>query len=217
MRKQQIKAVSKAYLAMWIKKLSLLLLGTYLLAFGIAMIVRANIGADPWTTFMIGWHKFSGLTIGEVNQIFALVILTINYLTDKKKVGIGSILNVILIGPFIDVSISILSLPFDLLWGKMLFVGIGTAIESFGVALYVSASAGAGPIDGLTLILSKKTKTSIKMVRIIMDIIALAMGWLLGATVGIGTIIGSAIEGPFIEFFLNTYGKNISQWVKSTQ
>jgi len=203
---------------MWTKKVSVLVLGTYLLALGIAMIVRANIGADPWTTFMIGWQRVTGLTIGEVNQLVALIILVCNYTMDKEKVGVGSILNVILIGPFIDMSINFLPLFSETLWHKILLVSLGTVIESFGVALYVSASAGAGPIDGLTLILSKKSKISIKVVRTFMNIGALIIAWiLLGAIIGIGTIIGSILEGPSIDFFLNSLGKIVLKWVKSTK
>ena len=163
--------------------------GLFLFAFGIVVTIKANIGYAPWEVFHVGISKTSGLSIGTVSIIVGIIIGIIVVLF-KEKIGIGTFLNVVLIGILIDVLlyIDIIIIPDNLIYGIAMLI-IGLFIISLGTYFYIKSGFGAGPRDSLMVVFKRKTKIPVGICRSILELTVTVIGWFLGGMVGIGTII----------------------------
>jgi uncharacterized protein len=171
-------------------------IGLLVLAFGITLTIKGkDLGIGPWDVFHYGLFLKFGLTIGTWSIIAGLIILLITGLATRSFPKIGAFLNMVLIGLFIDFFNFIIPDATSLVLQSILFAA-GTIIVGYGIGLYVSADFGAGPRDGLMLLIVEKTGWKIQWVRNGIEVVVFLLGWLLGGPVGLGTVI--------IAFFLGS-------------
>jgi uncharacterized membrane protein YczE len=169
--------------------------------FGLALFVRANLGMGPWDAFHQGLGFQTGLSIGTASIITGLFILLL-WIPLKERPGLGTIGNVLTIGPAMDVGLWLLPTEVESYWLRGLMLLAGMACVGIGSALYLPAGLGAGPRDGLMLGLNRKTGWSIRLSRSLVEASALGIGILMGGKFGIGTIVFALGIGPVVQFSL---------------
>ena len=203
-----------------IKKLLLFLLGMSIIQFGVALFLRMNIGSDPFTVFTQGLaNTFNNLgmnvTTGTANRIILVVLFSIILLLNKNHIKIGTIICVIGVGPIIDLGVRVVSvLPVEsysyLL--KMFLIALGCFIIAIGFSILSATKVGVAPNDIIPFIIKERINCEYRWIRICMDAFLLIGGFMLGGTVGVGTIIAMATTGPFIQLCL-PYGQKFTDFI----
>jgi uncharacterized protein len=174
--------------------------GLAVLGLGIAMTIKGKtFGIGPWDVFHYGLFKQFGLTIGSWSIITGFIILAFTSLYTKSLPQLGAFLNMLLLGLFIDFFLYILPDPVTLLSQGIVFI-VGIVVLGYGIGLYVTSGLGAGPRDGIMLLIVEKTGWRIDWVRNGIEIAVLLLGWLLGGPVGIGSIVIAFMLGKMIQF-----------------
>jgi uncharacterized membrane protein YczE len=185
---------------MFIIKLIRLLLGLFLFSLGIVMTVNARLGLAPWDVLHQGISHQTILTMGQASIGVGLIIIVLNF-AFKEKIGIGTILNMVVIGLFIDFLMLNKLLPEPAgLPAKLALLFGGMVVISIASFLYIGAGLGAGPRDGLMVALHRKSGKSLRFTRNFIEITALIIGFFLGGTVGVGTVVLSLGQGFVIQF-----------------
>lgn len=169
-------------------------IGLIIMAFGIALMIKANIGVASWDVLHIGLYKQLGLTIGTWNIIVGFIILFISSIIMKKLPQPGAYINMLLVGVFIDL---FLLIPIHSSWisMKLFILLIGILIYAIGMGIYISAGFGTGPRDSLMMALHLRKGWKIQNVRLVMEVSVVFIGWMLGGPVHMGTIIISLLIG----------------------
>jgi uncharacterized membrane protein YczE len=182
-----------------IRRLTQLYLGLALYGLGIALQVASRLGNDPWDTLHQGLARHTGLSIGTWIIIAGAVVMAL-WLPLRQRPGLGTISNVILIGLFADLFLWLFPDPggLALRWAYLI---AAILIGGFATGCYIGAGFGAGPRDGLMTGLAARGH-SIRLVRTAIEVSVLALGWLLGGTVGIGTLLYAVAIGPLTHIFL---------------
>lgn len=176
------------------RRIAQLLIGLVLYGIAIALMLRGAIGVEPWTVFSQGVAIHLPLSIGVLTvAIGALVLLA--WIPLKQRPGIGTIANVIVLGPAIDLGLLIVPPVEPLLPRIAIFAG-GLLLLAIASGLYIGARFGPGPRDGLMTGLVARTGRPIWMIRTGLEVTVLAIGWLLGGTVGLGTVAFAVLIGP---------------------
>ncbi|MCP8616969.1 YczE/YyaS/YitT family protein [Salirhabdus salicampi] len=176
--------------------------GLMILAFGIALTIEAReLGISPWDVLHYGLYMNFGLTVGSWSIIVGMIIVTFTCIVTKSGPQIGTILNMVFIGLFIDLFLLLLPTPSSLWVMAPMFI-IGVAFSALGIGVYVASGLGAGPRDGLMLYLTKKTGWKVQWVRNVIEVNILILGWMLGGPVGIGTLLIALLLGNFIGYSL---------------
>ena len=173
-----------------------LLIGLILFGFGEALLIAAGVGVSPWTVLAQGITHITGWSIGLATFMTSLVVL-VCWLPLKQIPGIGTVLNVLIIALVLD-----FSLPYIPTF-ESFFLRVGEAISGvlvtgFGGGLYLIANLGPGPRDGLMTGLQRLTGSPIAWVRSGLEVTVILAGWLLGGSVGLGTVIFALGIGPSI-------------------
>ncbi len=170
--------------------------GLAVMSFGIVLTIKADLGAAPWDVLHIGLYKQFGLSIGSWSVIVGVFILGLSSAIMKQWPRMGSFLNMIFVGPCIDLFMAVpwLSTP-DTLAGKLAMLIAGILILALGMGIYISARIGAGPRDSLMLDLHLKKGWKIAHVRLAMETIVLFIGFILGGPVHLGTLVITASIG----------------------
>ena len=181
-------------------RLPRLLVGLVLFGIGIAVMVVANLGLSPWEVLHQGISRNTGIPIGTVGILTGIVVLVL-WIPLKERIGIGTILNVILIGLVVDLTLWLMPDTIELLWLRWAFMLGGTVVIAFGSGLYIGAGLGPGPRDGLMMGLQRKG-INVGIARIGIEVSVLIIGWLMGGTVGIGTVVFAFGVGPLVAVFL---------------
>ncbi|MDO9547240.1 MAG: hypothetical protein Q7J07_10905 [Pelolinea sp.] len=175
------------------------MLGFFLYGLGINLTINARLGLSPWGVFHQGLSFHFGITMGTAVSIAGTAILIIDYFL-KERIGWGTISNVFLIGTFIDVVERANFIPFpENIVLRFLMMILGMAIISLATFLYMSAQLGSGPRDGMMVAFTKLTNKPVGLIRSSIEIAVLIIGYLLGGTVGWGTLIMSLGFGFFIQ------------------
>lgn len=174
--------------------------GLLLYGFTMAMMVESTLGLDPWDVFHEGVTQHVGLTFGQVVIVTGAVVLLL-WIPLRQMPGIGTVLNVIVIGVAADAGIAVIAQPDDLWLRSLLLVG-GIVGNGFAGALYIGAALGPGPRDGLWLGLVRRTGRSVRLWRTVIEVAVLAVGFALGGTVGVGTVLYAVAIGPIVQAFL---------------
>lgn len=175
------------------------MIGYFLYALGIVMTINAQQGLDPWGVFHQGLSSQLNITFGTVVQIIGAVIVLLDFILGEK-IGWGTIGNVIFIGMFIDlISKNNLVPVFENTYLSYLMIFIGMFSISLAAYFYISAQLGAGARDGLMIALTKRTKKPVGLVRGLIEVTALTVGYFLGGPVGWGTLIMSLMIGFFFQ------------------
>ena len=177
-----------------------LCLGLVLFGFGEGLLIVSGIGASPWNVLHQGIALNLGVSVGTIAFLVSFLVLLLWYFLDQK-IGMGTIINFIIIAIMIDVTIYFFDRP-DHFFFQLLEVITGILIIGFGTAIYLIANLGAGPRDGLMTGLQKKTNTPLALVRICIEIIVVLLGWFLGGTFGMGTLVFAICIGPSVAFGL---------------
>jgi uncharacterized protein len=187
-------------------RLASLIAGLALFACGIVLILESRLGLSPWDVLNQGIARRSPLSFGEANVAVALVVLVLAWLLGAR-IGLGTLANAVLVGAFIDQFLRIHALhrladaPLAVRIGLDL---AGIALIGVATAFYIGARFGAGPRDSLMLVGAGRTRFRVGVVRAVLEGGALAAGFALGGTVGLGTLAFALLVGPSVEasFFL---------------
>ncbi len=184
-----------------------LIVGLFLYGFTMAMMVESTLGLDPWDVFHEGLAKQVPLSFGQVVIVTGAVVLLL-WIPLKQLPGVGTILNVIVIGLAADFGIAVIDQP-DSIWLRGLLLVGGVVGNGFAGALYIGAQLGPGPRDGLWLGLVRRTGHSVRLWRTTIEVTVLAVGFVLGGTVGVGTLLYAVTIGPIVQFFLPLVDVNL--------
>ncbi len=184
-------------------RLARLMFGLVLFGIGLALMVIADLGLSPWDVLHQGISIHTGIPIGTVVIITGFLVLLL-WIPLKERIGIGTIANAIVIGLVLDGMLLVLPETLEnmaLRWVAMLG---GVVLVAIGSGFYIGAGLGPGPRDGLMTGLARHG-ISIAWARAGIEIVALVAGWLLGGTVGIGTLVFAFGMGPLVQFFLKRF------------
>ena len=176
-----------------------LLVGIVLLGVGIAMMVRARLGLAPWDVLHQGLAERTGVSIGLVIIVLGLAILLL-WIPLRQRFGIGTVINTLTVGLVADAAVGAIGAQHDLAIRWALLLG-GIVVGASGMALYIGAGLGPGPRDGLMTGIAAKG-FPIWIVRTVLELIALAIGYALGGDIGAGTVIFAFTIGPLGHWFL---------------
>ena len=182
-----------------LRRLPRLVIGLVLCGIAFALAVHADLGLDPWDVLHQGIADHVGMSIGTVSVYVGLVVL-VGWIPLRERIGIGTILNTLIIGLTMNVVLWVVPEPTTLAtrWAMLI---TGLAVAGPGVGLYIGARLGPGPRDGIMTGLAQRGP-SIRLVRTGIELAALTAGWLLGGTVGIGTVLFAVTIGPNVQFWL---------------
>ncbi|WP_204402142.1 YczE/YyaS/YitT family protein [Alkaliphilus hydrothermalis] len=182
------------------KKLPSLFFGLAVYALAVLLMRDAGLGMNPWGVFHMGVSNHTPLSLGQVTQLTGLVIIGLS-LVVKMVPGFASICNMIFIGMFVDFidSLGILKTP-ETLIGQILMLMAGIFLTGWASFFYLRPRLGAGPRDSLMEGLVRKTNKPVWMIRGIIEVSALTVGFLLGGPVGVGTLITATTIGFSVQF-----------------
>ncbi len=179
-----------------------LLLGFIVYGLAIVVMIHANIGLSPWDVLHQGISLKTGLTMGQISIGVGVIIIIIDAFMGEG-IGFATLGNVFLIGTFLDVFEGLNIVPYaNNLFTGIVMMLIGIILAAIATVLYLKPALGSGPRDGLMLAINKRSSKSVGTIRTIIELTALTVGWILGGSVGIGTIIsgfglGYAIQIAF--------------------
>lgn len=187
------------------RRLIQLYLGLALYGVSMALMIRSNLGLNPWDVLHQGLSQWTGLSFGTV-VIGVGVLIFLLWIPLKQKPGLGTISNIIVIGLSADASLAILP-GLDDWMVRIIALLSGILLCGIATAAYIGAGFGPGPRDGLMTGLSARTGWSVRLVRTGIEISVLALGWLLGGTVGVGTVLFAFTIGPLVQIFLPVFDR----------
>jgi len=182
-----------------------LCLGLTLFGLGEGLLIVSSSGASPWSVLAQGISLNVNLSIGVITLIISITVLLF-WIPLSQKPGIGTILNALIIAAMIDVCIKFVPTP-ESYYSQLFLAFIAVLTVGLGGGIYLVANLGAGPRDGLMVGLQKKTNLPIAVVRAFLEISAVTIGWYLGGTVGLGTLLFAFGIGPAVAFGLFLTGK----------
>lgn len=180
--------------------------GIFILALGAATLITANIGVATWDVLHIGLARISSLSVGRWVQIVGITMVLMTCVFERKRPVLGSVLNIVLVGFFLNFILSVNIIPhFENIGARILLLIIGIILMGIGSGMYVASKVGAGPRDGMTLFLARRFSISVRLARTILEISALTIGWLIGGPVSIGTFISVPLIGPVMQASLKVW------------
>jgi uncharacterized membrane protein YczE len=181
------------------RRLPRLLGGLALFGLGIALMVRADLGLAPWDVLHQGVAELTGIQIGRVTILTGAVVLLL-WIPLHERPGIGTIANVLVIGVVEDAALAVIDQP-SAMAARIALLVVGIYLFGPGSGLYIGAGLGPGPRDGLMTGIAKRGM-SVRLARTAVELVALAVGFALGGTVGIGTVLFAAAVGPNVHWHL---------------
>ena len=185
-----------------LKTLLFLFFGLTLFGLGEALLIVSNLGVTPWTVFAEGVAKNLNISIGLATFLVSISILIL-WIPLKQKIGIGTVSNAIIIAITIDLFVYLLPYSSNIVLSilEMIF---GILLVGVGSGIYLITNLGPGTRDGLMKGISENFKKPIYIIRLSIEITVVILGWLLGGTVGLGTLIFAILIGPIISISLVT-------------
>lgn len=174
--------------------------GLLLFGFAQSCIVQADLGLDPWNVLHQGISDRLGIPIGTASVAVSFVVM-LGWIPLRQRLGLGTMLNAVLLGVTMDVVIPLLPDPRTTA-AHWAFLLVGVSLCGPGIGMYIGARLGPGPRDGIMTGIAERGP-SIRLVRTGIELSALAAGWLLGGTIGIGTILFAVTVGPNVQFWLH--------------
>ena len=177
-----------------------LLVGLVLYGVGDGLMITAGLGVDPWTVFAQGLARHTGIGVGWITNIVGLLVLLL-WIPLRQKPGIGTLLNVLLVGTAIQATVTVVP-PVHGLLGQVLVLVAGVLVVALASGLYIGARFGPGPRDGLMTGMNARLGWPIWVSRLTVEVTVLVIGWLLGGTVGIGTVVFALGIGPLVHIAL---------------
>jgi len=177
-----------------------LLVGLVLYGAGCALTVEAGLGVDPWTVFAQGLSIHTGIGIGWITNIVGFLVLLL-WIPLRQKPGIGTVANILLVGTSMQVVLWVVP-PITGITAQIGLLTGGILLVALASGLYIGARFGPGPRDGLMTGLNARFGWPIWTCRALVEVSVLAIGWVLGGTVGIGTVLFAALIGPLVHIAL---------------
>lgn len=183
------------------RRLSQLYLGLALYGVSMALMIESTLGLNPWDVFHQGLARHSGLSIGMTTIAVGVLVLLL-WIPLRQRPGLGTISNVVVIGLAVDAALAALPTVTALIPRIGLLLA-GIMLNGMATGLYIGARFGPGPRDGLmTGYVALRPGRSIRVVRTAIEVTVLAVGWLLGGTVGVGTVAYALVIGPLAHLFI---------------
>ena len=196
----------------WLIRILILMVGLTIAHLGVTLFLLTELGSDPFNVLIQGlfrtlsaWTGWRVLSHGRVHIAVSLLIILILLLTDRRYIKVGTVLCMVCGGPIIDFFTLLLTplFPQDMaLPLRIAILAAGCVILAYGMTIVIKSDAGTGPNDLVAIVISDKLHAKFSLVRIIVDACFIAVGWLLGGTFGIGTVICAALVGSVAGVFL---------------
>lgn len=180
-----------------------LLAGLLLYGLGIAMLLRGELGTAPWDVLTTGLITHIPISFGMMTVLVSAIVL-LCWIPIRERPGIGTVLNALLVGPAADLGL-LLFPETDALWVRILYLVGGVVVIGAATGVYIGSRFGPGPRDGLMTGLHRVTRLPIWIVRTGLEVTVVAIGWLLGGAVGIGTVVFALTIGPLCQLFLPVF------------
>lgn len=187
------------------RRILMTVIGVLVAGFSVGMFNFSAFGMDPFQVFAHGVWAHMPIGFGTFYTILNLIMLIFIFFIDRHKIGLGTVINIFLLGYVVEFSSWLFetSIPNPTIRVRVLFLIVGIIILCFGSSLYFVGDLGVSTYDAVALILSEKKIARFQYCRIGSDLICTIIGFLLGATVGVGTVVTAFFMGPIIAFFNN--------------
>jgi uncharacterized membrane protein YczE len=184
-------------------RIAQLLGGLTLYGVSMAMMVRANLGLAPWDVLHQGLAPRIGLSFGLTVNLVGVVVLAL-WLPLRQWPGLGTVLNILVIGTVTDMALALIPAP-EAYGPRFALLGFGILLNGIAGGAYIGAGLGPGPRDGLMTGICRRTGLPVKFVRTAIELAVLAVGWMLGGTVGLGTLLYAAAIGWVVHHALPVF------------
>ena len=185
---------------MMTRRITQLLIGLAMYGISLAMFIRAGLGLDPWDVFHQGVAGKIGWSIGTVVVVVSFLVLLL-WIPLRQMPGFGTLANAVLVGVFADIGLALIP-AFSHLGGQIAMLAGAVVLNGIASACYIGARLGPGARDGLMTGLARRTGWSVRLSRTLIEIVVLGVGWLLGGSVGVGTVVYALAIGPVVQLLL---------------
>jgi len=185
---------------MMTRRITQLLIGLAMYGISLAMFIRAGLGLDPWDVFHQGVSEKTGFSIGVVVIAVSFLVLLL-WIPLRQMPGFGTLANAVLVGVFADLGLWLIP-EFSHLGGQIAMLAGAVILNGIASACYIGARLGPGARDGLMTGLVRRTGWSVRLVRTGIEVVVLAVGFLLGGSVGVGTVVYALAIGPIVQVLL---------------
>ena len=182
------------------RRLAQLMLGLLLYGASMGMMIEATLGLDPWDVLHAGLAEQTGWSFGTIVIVVGFAVLLL-WIPLRQMPGLGTVANAVVIGVATDATLALV-VPPDALAARLAMLLGGVVVNGFAGALYIGSQLGPGPRDGLMTGLVRRTGLSVRLVRTSLEVLVLAVGWLLGGPVGLGTVVYALAIGPLVHSML---------------
>ena len=193
-------------LQLWMRRLLMLLFGVLVTECGSQLYVALDVGADPFMVLVQGVSQWLGLSYGQSSTVLMLLCLVVLLVFARRQIRPGTIFCMFCLGPIVDSYAWLFArlLPQERpLWLTVLLVVVGCVLVSIGIGISVRSEAGACANDLIPVIAASRwTGRMLGLMRMLWDLLCIAVGWLLGGTPGMGTVIAVTLFGPGLQLFL---------------
>ncbi|WP_459706591.1 membrane protein YczE [Actinophytocola sp. KF-1] len=183
-----------------VRRLAQLLGGLALYGASMGLMIRSGLGLDPWDVLHEALSELTGLTFGTVTALTGALVL-LCWIPLRQRPGIGTVSNILVIAVAVDLTLAVVA-PASALVPRIVLMVAGVVLNGLASAAYIGVRLGPGPRDGLMTGLHARTGWSIRLVRTAIELTVLTAGWLLGGTVGVGTVLYALAIGPLVQAFL---------------
>ena len=189
------------------KEILLVIVGSMMMGASIDLFVQADFGLDPLSLFQAGLGRVLHLSLGTTSQVLMISIIILLFFIDRKRIGIGSILNSVLVGAFIKWFSPVICTGGGTAAGRLLCLLAGLILMGVGIGTYVAAGLGEAGMDAMMMYLSGKLKKNVNVTRITIDILLSITGFLLGGKLGGATVVSMLVNGYMIQFTIELIGR----------
>jgi uncharacterized membrane protein YczE len=183
-----------------LRRLPQLVGGLALYGVSMALMIRGGLGLDPWDVLHDALSRRTGLTFGTVTAIVGALVL-LCWIPLRQRPGVGTVANIVLVALAVDATLAVVGQA-DAMALRIGLMVAGVVLNGLATAAYIGVRLGPGPRDGLMTGLAARTGVSIRVIRTGIELTVLAAGWLLGGTVGVGTVVYALAIGPLTQAFL---------------
>ena len=211
----------------WMLRILILMVGLTIAHFGVTLFLLTELGSDPFNVMIqslfrtaSAWTGGAFFTHGRIYIFMSLLILCVLLFVDRSYIKPGTVLCMLCGGPIIDFFTSLLSplaiqaLPLPL---RIAVLALGCVVLAYGMTIVIKSDAGTGPNDLVAVVISEKAGKKFSVIRVLVDVGFVAIGWALGGTVGLGTIVCALLVGPVAGFFLPVNEKLIQKLLSAAR
>ena len=188
----------------FVRDLFVIQIGFLLYGLGLTLLIRANFGTSTWLVLEIALADLLGISIGTMTVVMGFIILIIA-LFSREKIGWGTLGNILSIGPWLNLFLSLITIPDENLTLRIALFLLAVVVLGIATAVYIGVDAGAGPRDSLMLAIHRLTGFSVRVARGSIEVVVVAIGWLLGGPAGLGTLAFALLIGPSVQWAFKVF------------